>query len=79
METGKMYKSILTITAALALASLGSLAAQAGNGAQGTSKYNGQIGQTNHYQGAYYVSGPSNGYPITEFSSSSAKTTVPHR
>ena len=71
METGKMCKTFVTLAAALAIASLGSLAAQAGNGAQGTSKYNNQIGQSYRYQAA--------NYPITEFSSSSAKPAGPHR
>lgn len=74
-----MYKSILTLAAALAVASFGSLAAQAGNGAQGISKYNGQIGQAYRYHGAYYAAAPSRDYPITEFSSSSARMSGPHR
>jgi hypothetical protein len=73
-----MYKGIATLAAALAIASLGSLAAQAGNGAQGTSKYNGQIGQAYRYHGTY-ATAPTGSYPITEFSSSSAKTSGPHR
>jgi hypothetical protein len=75
-----MYRNIVTLAAAIAIASVGSLAAQAGNGAQGTSKYNNQIGQTYRYQAAaYYPTAHSGGYPITEFSSSSARTTGPHR
>jgi hypothetical protein len=74
-----MYKSILTLAAALAVASLGSFAAQAGNGAQGTSKYNNQIGQTYRYHAASYAPAQSGGYPITEFSSSSVKASGPHR
>lgn len=63
-----MYKHIATIAAALAVLSLGALTwdqAQAGNGAPGTpSKYN--------YRSSVHSS-------ITEFSSSSAKTSGPRR
>jgi hypothetical protein len=77
-----MCKTFVTLAAALAIASLGTLAAQAGNGAQGTSKYNGQIGQSYRYQGEYnssYAARQPAGYAITEFSSSSARTSGPHR
>jgi hypothetical protein len=58
METG-MFKSLITVVAALAVVGLGWFvsSAQAGNGAQGISKYQRQA----HSQTA-----------ITEFSSSSA-------
>jgi hypothetical protein len=60
-----MGKSLITIATAVAMLSLGSLASQAGNGAQGISKYSNQT-TANHYA-------------ITEFSSSSAKSSVSHR
>lgn len=77
-----MCKSLMTITAALAILSLGSLAAspvQAGNGAPGgASKYNGvraaNVEQVGRPQAARAAA-----LPITEFSSSSAKSSVPKR
>jgi len=77
-----MCKSLMTITAALAILSLGSLASspvQAGNGAPGgASKYNGvgaaNVGQVGRAQPAQAAA-----LPITEFSSSSAKSSVSKR
>jgi len=67
METG-MYKHIIAVAAALAVLSLGALTAQAGNGAQGSpSRYNSNIGKTSFHSS------------ITEFSSSSARTSGPRR
>jgi len=77
-----MSKSLIAVTAAFAILSLGSLASspvQAGNGAPGgASKYNGvraanaeQVGRPRSAQAA--------ALPITEFSSSSAKTSVSKR
>jgi len=58
-----MYRNLMTMVAALAMLSLATLA-HAGNGAQGISKY---------------ANKNSSHTAITEFSSSSAKTSGPHR
>ena len=78
---GLMCKSLITIAAALAILSLGSLAcdrAQAGGAASAPSKYNNASHTANlvvrHHQRVQTAE-----FGITEFSSSSAKTSVPKR
>lgn len=70
-----MSKSLLTVAAALAIVSLGSLTsgpAQAGNGAPGgPSKYS-NVQAVNVEQVRRHRSVQTANYPITEFSSSSA-------
>ena len=78
-----MCKTLVTITAALAVVSLGSLVsdrAQAGGAQSAPTKYSGRSTQTaTVYQVRTnrQVQAPDVG--ITEFSSSSAKTAVPRR
>jgi hypothetical protein len=75
-----MCKNLVTITAALAILSLGSLAsAQAGGATSASSKYNNathtaSLDQTRHHRQVQTAD-----FRITEFSSSSAKSSVPHR
>jgi hypothetical protein len=69
-----MYKSTATIAIAAAILSLGSLvSAQAGGGATSApSKYSNATQHHGHPQAANY-------YAITEFSSSSARSSAPKR
>jgi hypothetical protein len=69
-----MYKGTATIAIAAAILSLGSLvSAQAGGGATSApSKYSNATQHHGHPQAANY-------YAITEFSSSSAKSSAPKR
>jgi len=77
-----MCKSIATIAAALAILSLGTLVsggAQAGGATSAPSKYNytaytASVDQTRNSRRVHAVI-----YPITEFSSSSARASVPKR
>jgi hypothetical protein len=78
---GLMCKSLVTIAAALAILSLGSLAsdrAQAGGATSAPSKYNNASHTASlvvrHHQRVQTAE-----FGITEFSSSSAKTSVPKR
>jgi hypothetical protein len=78
---GLMCKSIVTIAAALAILSLGSFAsdrAQAGGATSAPSKYNNASHTANlvvrHHQRVQTAE-----FGITEFSSSSAKSSVPKR
>ena len=77
-----MSKSLMTITAALAILSFGSLASspvQAGNGAPGgASKYNG-VRAANVEQVRRAQATQAAALPITEFSSSSAKSSASKR
>jgi hypothetical protein len=72
-----MFKTLATIAAAAATLSLGSLgSAQAGGGAASApSKYNNAGYTTSAYQTRHLQRAQAAGYPITEFSSSSARTT----
>ena len=76
-----MYKSTATIAAAVAMLSLGSLAsAQGGGGATSApSKYNNATRSASVDQIRYPHRVHAAGYAITEFSSSSAKPSVPKR
>jgi hypothetical protein len=78
---GKMLKSLVTIAAALAIVSLGSLAgpAQAGSSTSAPSKYNNAIDGTRVGQTATHHRAQVADYRITEFSSSSARGTGPKR
>ncbi len=79
---GLMYKSLVTIAAALAILSLGSLAsdrAQAGGAASAPSKYNNASHTANLVQVRHHQRVQTAEFGITEFSSSSAKTSVPKR
>jgi hypothetical protein len=76
METAMRKNFVAITTTALAITALALFAAdhaQAGNGAQGISKYNYQTAGTASHQAVQQS------YPITEFSSSSARTSTPHR
>jgi hypothetical protein len=77
METAMRNNFVAITTAALAVTALALFAAdhaQAGNGAQGISKYSNQTTGTASHQAV------KQSYPITEFSSSSAGTSqAPHR
>ena len=76
-----MYKSLVTITAALAILSLGSLVfdrAQAGSSTSAPSKYN-NAAKTANLNQARNQRAQTAGFRITEFSSSSAKSSVPKR
>jgi hypothetical protein len=80
-KENSMYKSIAMIAGAAAILSLGSLvSAQAGGGATSApSRYNNaahtaSVDQTRNFRRVHAVS-----YTITEFSSSSARASVPKR
>lgn len=72
-----MPKTIATIAAAAAILSVGSLVpAQAGGGATSApSKYNNAVYTTSAVQTRNWQRAQATGYTITEFSSSSARTT----
>jgi hypothetical protein len=74
-----MYKSFVTGTAALAILFLGSLltGAQAGGATSAPSKYNNATYTANLYQVRHHRSVQTVEFGITEFSSSSAKHSVP--
>jgi hypothetical protein len=76
-----MCKNILTVAAAIVIVSTGSLvSAQAGGGATSApSKYNGTPHTVKFNQAHNNLPVQSADYRITEFSSSSAKTTAPKR
>jgi hypothetical protein len=77
-----MCKSLVTITAALAILSLGSFAsdrAQAGGSTSAASKYNNTTHTAHLYQVRHDRSVQTADFKITEFSSSSAKTSAPKR
>jgi len=78
-----MYKSMIIVAAALAMTSLGSLMsapAQAGGGAtSAASKYNNESRTASVQQVRYHRSTQTAGFAITEFSSSSARSSVPKR
>jgi hypothetical protein len=79
---GLMCKSLVTIAAALAILSLGSLAsdrAQAGGATSAPSKYNNASHTANLVQVRHHQRVLTAEFGITEFSSSSAKTSVPKR
>ncbi|MGO9595833.1 MAG: hypothetical protein ACLPZ0_19500 [Steroidobacteraceae bacterium] len=79
---GLMCKSLVTIAAALAILSLGSLAsdrAQAGGATSAPSKYNNATHTANLVQVRHHQRVQAAEFGITEFSSSSAKTSVPKR
>jgi len=79
---GLMCKSLVTITAAVAILSLGSLAsdpAQAGGATSTPSKYNNAAHAANMQQVRHHQRVQTANFGITEFSSSSAKTSVPKR
>jgi lysozyme family protein len=74
-----MSKALTAIAAALALASLGSLvsgSAHAMGATSAPSRYNGAASAAAHGQPTRYNQA---NFPITEFSSSSAKTSAPKR
>jgi hypothetical protein len=74
-----MCKSLVTITAALAIVFLGSLltGAQAGGATSAPSKYNNAVQAANLYQVRHHRPVQTVEFGITEFSSSSAKHSVP--
>ena len=74
-----MCKSLVTITAALAIVFLGSLltGAQAGGATSAPSKYNNATYTANLYQVRHHRPVQTVEFGITEFSSSSAKHSVP--
>ena len=74
-----MCKSLVTITAALAIVFLGSLltGAQAGGATSAPSKYNNAVQAANLYQVRHHRPVQTVEFEITEFSSSSAKHSVP--
>jgi hypothetical protein len=76
-----MAKSLVTMAAALAIASLGSLvSAQAGGGATSApSKYNNEVASVSLDQGRHYRAAQTGDFRITEFSSSSARSSGPKR
>jgi len=76
-----MRKSLVTVAAALAIASLGSLvSAQAGGGATSApSKYNNEVASASLDQGRHRRTVQTVDFRITEFSSSSAKSSPPKR
>ncbi len=74
-----MLKSLVTAAAALAIVSLGSLAAQAGSSTSAPSKYNNAIEVARVSQVATHHRAHVADYRITEFSSSSARATGPKR
>lgn len=77
-----MCKSLVTITAALAILSMGSLLsdrAQAGGAMSAPSKYNNATNTAELYQVRHHRSTRTADVRITEFSSSSAKSSVPKR
>lgn len=77
-----MSKTFVTIAAALAIVSLGSLAAeraQAGSSTSAASRYNSANQSANLVQGQNHHRVQTANFTITEFSSSSAKSSVPKR
>jgi hypothetical protein len=77
-----MYKSLITITATLAIVSLGSLVsgrAEAGSSVSAPSKYSHASQTTSAKQALTDRQVVRAGFGITGFSSSSAKTSVPKR
>jgi hypothetical protein len=77
-----MCKSLVTITASLAIMSLGSLIsdhAQAGSSVSAPSKYSQATHTADLYQTRNNRSVRTARFTITEYSSSSAKSSVPHR
>jgi hypothetical protein len=75
---GKMHKSLVMIGAALAAVASGSFTAQAGSSTSAPSRYNGGSGVQVSENSTHHRSHATD-YPITEFSSSSAKSTAPKR
>lgn len=77
-----MFKSLITITAALAIVSLGTLVsdrAQAGSSVSAPSKYSNANQSANENQAPAIRQVRRASFGITSFSSSSAKTSVPKR
>ena len=76
-----MRKNIATIAAAIMIVSMGSfVSAQAGGGATSApSKYSGTPQTVKYSQAHHNLPVQSADYRITEFSSSSARTTAPKR
>lgn len=77
-----MCKSLVTMTTALAILSLGSLVsdrAQAGSATSAASRYNNAAQPVNLNQEQTHRQVQTAGFRITEFSSSSAKSSVPKR
>jgi hypothetical protein len=79
---GLMCKSLITIAAALAILSLGSLTsdrAQAGGATSAAPKYNNATHTANLAQVRHHQRVQTAEFGITEFSSSSAKASAPKR
>jgi hypothetical protein len=74
-----MYKSLALVAAALAISSLALVSAQAGGATSAPSKYSHTADSVNTPPAPRYVAAQSADVRITEFSSSSAKTSVPKR
>jgi len=77
-----MSKALTAIAAAIALASLGSLAsgsAQAGGASSAPSKYSNTFNRATSAAYGQQARSIETSYRITEFSSSSAKTSAPKR
>jgi hypothetical protein len=77
-----MSKALIAITAALAFASLGSFisgSAQAGGASSAPSRYSNAFNKATNTVHALQARSIETSYRITEFSSSSAKTSVPRR
>jgi hypothetical protein len=75
-----MSKFLVTISAALTILALGSFAsAQAGGASSAPSLYNNAAHTASVHQVRYYRQVQTADFAITEFSSSSAKSSVSHR